>query len=96
MKTFVTLIIITFSAIIFSQPSIDGAVLIKDNLYIKINEEVIMIELQDEQEIYHFATEGKEYSLKHYREDCNWSADSVFSCENFVEFNNTIINVQKL
>lgn len=75
-----------------SSRRLDNVILVNNNLEITFKGDTVLIELEDEQEKYFFNVKGKEYSLIHYRDGCKWYK-GVYSCDNYVIFNDELYNV---
>ena len=54
----------------------------------------LQIELVDEQNDYWFAIKGKEYYIRHFRDNCRWSNDG-FICDNFIVFRGETIKINE-
>lgn len=54
----------------------------------------LQIELVDEQNDYWFNVKGKEYYIKHFRDNCRWSNDG-FICDNFIVFRGETIKINE-
>jgi len=55
----------------------------------------LQIELVDGQNDYWFAIKGKEYYIKHYRDNCKWSNDG-FVCDNFIVFKGETTKIKEI
>lgn len=89
----IILLIITLCFIMFScnsEERFSEVWVVNGDIEFTYQGDHFFVETEDEQEVYHFNSKGRELTFRHLRAHCNWSVDSIYSCKNYIVFNDQI------